>query len=96
VRPDVVPRGIFPDYDLPDHTSAPRKVSQLPIRGQSSGPFQVLIIAGVIEAFVSPTGLAIALKFAMSGTLLVLLCAYLFGAGQGAEAVSSRVKGRSQ
>jgi uncharacterized membrane protein SpoIIM required for sporulation len=60
------------------------------------GTVPILIIAGVIEAFVSPTGLAIPLKFAMSGALFVLLSAYLFAAGQGAEAVSSPVKVRSQ
>jgi uncharacterized membrane protein SpoIIM required for sporulation len=46
------------------------------------GTVPILIIAGTIEAFVSPTGLAVPLKFAMSGALLVLLCAYLFGAGR--------------
>ena len=46
------------------------------------GTVPILIVAGTIEAFVSPTGLAIPLKFAMSGALLVLLCAYLFGAGR--------------
>jgi hypothetical protein len=45
------------------------------------GTVPILIIAGTIEAFVSPTGLAIPLKFAMSGALFILLCAYLFGAG---------------
>lgn len=46
------------------------------------GTVPILIIAGTIEAFVSPTGLAIPLKFAMSAALFVLLCAYLFGAGR--------------
>lgn len=46
------------------------------------GTVPILIVAGTIEAFVSPTGLAIPLKFAMSGALFVLLCAYLFGAGR--------------
>lgn len=43
------------------------------------GTIPILIIAGVIEAFVSPTGLAVSLKFSMAGALLVLLIAYLFG-----------------
>jgi uncharacterized membrane protein SpoIIM required for sporulation len=59
------------------------------------GTVPILIIAGVIEAFVSPTGLAIPLKFAMSGALFVLLCAYLFGSGK-EQKVSLRVRGRSQ
>jgi uncharacterized membrane protein SpoIIM required for sporulation len=46
------------------------------------GIVPMLIVAGTIEAFVSPTGLAIPLKFAMSGALLVLLVVYLFGAGK--------------
>jgi len=43
------------------------------------GTVPILIIAGLIEAFVSPTGLAISLKFSMAGALFVLLAAYLFG-----------------
>jgi hypothetical protein len=42
----------------------------------------MLVVAGTIEAFVSPTGLPVVLKFAMSGALLVLLNVYLFGAGK--------------
>lgn len=42
------------------------------------GTVPILIIAGTIEAFVSPTGLAVPLKFAMSAALLVLLSGYLF------------------
>jgi len=42
------------------------------------GAVPILVVAGVIEAFVSPTGLAVTLKFAMAGSLLVLLLAYLF------------------
>ena len=42
------------------------------------GTVPILVIAGIIEAFVSPTGMPIPLKFAMSGSLLVLLAGYLF------------------
>jgi len=42
------------------------------------GTVPILVIAGTIEAFVSPTGMPIPLKFAMSGALLVLLASYLF------------------
>lgn len=42
------------------------------------GSIPILVIAGVIEAFVSPTGLATKLKFSMAGALFVLLLAYLF------------------
>src|SRR5437660_3412191 len=43
------------------------------------GTIPILIVAGLIEAFVSPTGLPILLKFSMAGALFVLLAAYLFG-----------------
>jgi uncharacterized membrane protein SpoIIM required for sporulation len=43
------------------------------------GTIPILIIAGLIEAFVSPTGLPIPLKFSLAGALFVLLAAYLFG-----------------
>jgi uncharacterized membrane protein SpoIIM required for sporulation len=64
----------------------PRKES-LALAGREAttlvlGTVPILIIAGTIEAFVSPTGLAIPLKFAMSAALAVLLAAYLFLAGR--------------
>jgi uncharacterized membrane protein SpoIIM required for sporulation len=43
------------------------------------GTVPILVIAGLIEAFVSPTELAIPLKFTMAGALFVLLNLYLFG-----------------
>ncbi len=43
------------------------------------GTIPILIIAGLIEAFVSPTGLPIPLKFSLASALFVLLGAYLFG-----------------
>jgi len=42
------------------------------------GTIPILMIAGVIEAFVSPTGLAVPLKFGMAAALFTLLLAYLF------------------
>ena len=29
MRSDIVPGGVFPDYELPDHTGSPRKLSEL-------------------------------------------------------------------
>ncbi len=46
------------------------------------GTVPILIIAGIIEAFVSPTGLAVPLKFSMAAALFVLLNVYLFGMGR--------------
>jgi uncharacterized membrane protein SpoIIM required for sporulation len=43
------------------------------------GTIPMLIVAGLIEAFVSPTALPVALKFSVAGALFVLLGAYLFG-----------------
>jgi len=45
------------------------------------GTIPILAIAGTIEAFVSPTGLATGLKFAMAAALFVLLLVYFFLAG---------------
>jgi uncharacterized membrane protein SpoIIM required for sporulation len=42
------------------------------------GCIPILVIAGIIEAFVSPTDLAVSLKFAMAAGLFVLLLVYLF------------------
>ena len=46
------------------------------------GTIPILIIAGLIEAFVSPTGLAVPLKFSMAAALFALLNVYLFGVGK--------------
>ncbi len=43
------------------------------------GTIPILIVAGLIEAFVSPTGLAVPLKFSMAAALFVLMNLYLFG-----------------
>ena len=42
------------------------------------GTIPMLFVAGIIEAFVSPTGLAVPLKFGMAASLFTLLLAYLF------------------
>ena len=42
------------------------------------GCIPMLVVAGVVEAFVSPTDLSIPLKFAVAGALFVLLLACLF------------------
>lgn len=47
------------------------------------GTIPILIVAGLIEAFVSPTGLPVSLKFSLAGALFVLLGAYLFGLSRG-------------
>jgi uncharacterized membrane protein SpoIIM required for sporulation len=43
------------------------------------GVVPILVIAGLIEAFVSPTNLSIPLKFTLAAGLFVLLLSYLFG-----------------
>jgi peroxiredoxin len=42
MRADIVPGGTFPDYELPDHTEAPRRLSEL----QGSDPLVVLLSRG--------------------------------------------------
>jgi uncharacterized membrane protein SpoIIM required for sporulation len=49
------------------------------------GTVPILIIAGLIEAFISPTGLAVSLKFSFASALFVLLNLYLFGVGRESE-----------
>jgi uncharacterized membrane protein SpoIIM required for sporulation len=49
------------------------------------GTVPILIIAGLIEAFVSPTGLPVSLKFSMAAALFVLLNVYLFGMGRNSQ-----------
>lgn len=46
------------------------------------GTVPILVIAGTIEAFVSPTSLATGLKFTMAAALFALLNVYLFGVGR--------------
>src|SRR5215467_1917330 len=46
------------------------------------GTVPILIIAGLIEAFVSPTAIPVALKFTMAAALFVLLTVYLFVIGR--------------
>jgi uncharacterized membrane protein SpoIIM required for sporulation len=53
------------------------------------GTVPILIIAGVIEAFVSPTGLAVRLKFGLAAALFGLLLTYLFW--KPAAAVAAKV-----
>jgi len=58
------------------------------------GCIPMLIVAGVIEAFVSPTGMAIHLKFLMAAALFTLLVGYFVVQGRegtGAEKTSASV-----
>jgi uncharacterized membrane protein SpoIIM required for sporulation len=43
------------------------------------GAIPMLFVAGIIEAFVSPTELAVKLKFLLAAALFTLLCLYLSG-----------------
>jgi uncharacterized membrane protein SpoIIM required for sporulation len=54
------------------------------------GCVPILVVAGVIEAFVSPTDMPVGLKFAMAGALFVLLILYLFGPLTGDSAALRR------
>ena len=37
MRPDLVPGGVLPDYELPDHTSTLRNVKQIDRKTSQSG-----------------------------------------------------------
>ena len=73
----------------------PRSVSLARAGGEATrlllGSVPILILAGVIEAFVSPTSIAPSLKFAMAGALIALLLAYLFSGREiGDEGIGAR------
>jgi uncharacterized membrane protein SpoIIM required for sporulation len=53
------------------------------------GTIPILIVAGLIEAFVSPTSLPVPLKFSMAAALFVLLGVYLFGTARGSTQAQS-------
>jgi uncharacterized membrane protein SpoIIM required for sporulation len=55
------------------------------------GVVPMLVVAGLIEAFVSPTDLAIPLKFALGGALFTLLCGYLLMTGRGRTVLKHEV-----
>jgi hypothetical protein len=48
MRPDITPGGTFPDYELPDHTRVPRRLSEL----QGDDP----LILTLVEPSVSWSG----------------------------------------
>jgi uncharacterized membrane protein SpoIIM required for sporulation len=51
-----------------------------------AGCVPLLLIAGTIEGFISPSGLPNSAKYAFGALMLVLLYAYLLGAGRGRDA----------
>jgi len=53
------------------------------------GIVPILILAGLIEAFISPTNLPVGLKFSLAAALFVLLWAYLFAPRRSHETVQS-------
>src|SRR5215510_8722976 len=42
MRPDIKPGGAFPDYELPDHTNTPRRLSEL----QGEDPLILILARG--------------------------------------------------
>lgn len=73
---------LFPGY-LPRRESLARAGTQAV--QLLLGTIPILILAGTIEGFVSPTALAIGLKFALAAALFVLLLTYLFGVPEPAK-----------
>lgn len=64
----------------------PRRESLVRAAGQSAklffGTIPLLLVAGFIEGFISPSGIPRSLKFALAGSLFTLLMLYLFRAGR--------------
>ncbi|HEX8812132.1 MAG TPA: stage II sporulation protein M [Terracidiphilus sp.] len=54
-----------------------------------SGTIPMLVVAGCLEGFFSPSAAPVALKFAVGGLLFCFLNAWLFGAGKEAAATNS-------
>ena len=50
MRPDIVPGGTFPDYELPDHTNTPRRLSEL----QGDDPLILTLARGQRRRAVPP------------------------------------------
>lgn len=65
----------------------PRRESLARAGGRASrlvlGTLPLLLIAGTIEGFFSPTDAPVAMKFTLGAVLFAALLAYLFGAGRG-------------
>lgn len=63
----------------------PRRASLIEAGGQAVklvvGCIPLLVVAGIVEAFISPTDLPVASKFAIAAALFLLLLRYLFGRG---------------
>jgi uncharacterized membrane protein SpoIIM required for sporulation len=79
---------LFPGY-LPRRESLVRAGSEAVQLLLGSIP--ILVVAGIIEAFVSPTGLAPRLKFSLAAALFALLTLYLFTVGKSPAKADSSV-----
>jgi uncharacterized membrane protein SpoIIM required for sporulation len=68
----------------------PRRVALAQSAGRAvrllGGCVPLLVVAGVLEGFVSPSGLPLAVKVAIGGAATLLLYAYLLLAGRGTDA----------
>jgi uncharacterized membrane protein SpoIIM required for sporulation len=64
-----------------------RKASLAAAGGRASklilGAIPMLLVAGSIEAFISPTNMPVAMKFTLGGVLFSALLMYLFGSARG-------------
>jgi uncharacterized membrane protein SpoIIM required for sporulation len=52
----------------------------------------ILIIAGLIEGFISPSSLPWQFKFALAGAIAVIFFGYLFGAGRGEDGINEALR----
>jgi uncharacterized membrane protein SpoIIM required for sporulation len=57
------------------------------------GTIPMLVVAGIIEAFFSPSAAPLALKFGLAAALFTVLVAYLARGGRGGEAKDQQAPG---
>jgi len=60
------------------------------------GVIPMLVVAGIIEGFVSPSDIPLTMKFALGATMLILLGGYLFLVGRLPNADTHRANERSE
>lgn len=77
-------RGVIAPGDLP-RREALNQAAGTAVR-LAIGVVPLLVVAGIVEGFVSPTGIPVVLKFATGAALFILMVVYLMFAGRVTEA----------
>ena len=77
-------RGVIAPGDLP-RREALNQAAGTAVR-LAIGVVPLLVVAGIVEGFVSPTGVPVVLKFATGAALFIVMVVYLLFAGRVTEA----------